>query len=169
MNYIEPENLEEIIEEIKRIPDIKGIVSLINRLYPDWLVTSLDHFSKDYDFLNTNWAIVCATCKTKQSQILIVDYLSSENKLICIFAELLTQAGFCVRTKNEFNPCSDCFKVAIPSKHLHSVLTKRKKDKPDQYNDIIPDQYNEKCLNCRSGGAARIVDSPDSPDSPDPL
>ena len=99
-NYQDPENIDEIIEELKRSKTIENVVDLINRVYPTWILYYLRKYSEDYPHLQSNWENYCNEQKVRPAHIMIInEFLIDKNHtLIGVFAELFTICGFIVRT-----------------------------------------------------------------------
>ncbi len=140
-NYSDPSNLESILESIKTLPTIKDILDLVKSVFPSWIVCFLKKFSNDYPHMETNWNILIKNHNIRKGQIMIVDYLIDDDnhKLINIFTEIFTQAGFVVRTKYELFPCETC-NSAIPSLAFYNKMKEQKLN--------IPEKWDKKCSNC---------------------
>jgi len=123
--------------EINQLATMKDVFDLIEKKYPDWIVEMVDNYSIDYPHLQNNWQTLTNHSKTKMQKIIIVECFDNEEQLS--FAELLTQAGFIVRTKVELIPCSVC-RCAIPSQSIYNKMR--------QHNIQFDFEWNNKCRNC---------------------
>lgn len=140
-NFIDPENIDEIMEKIKTIPDLNGINDLIKKIYPDWVITFLDKYSNDYPHLEKNWDQVTKDNNITKSKIMIIDNIFKDDKhtLINIFTDIYTRSGFIVRTKFEIFPCQVC-NAAIPNINFYNKMKELKLE--------VPDIWSDKCTNC---------------------
>ena len=128
---------EEItFNEINELPTMKDVFELIETKYPDWIVDLVDRYSEDYPHLQNNWQTLVNISKTKMQKIVIVENFINEEQLS--FAELITHAGYIVRTKAEFVPCSVC-RSAIPTQTIYNKMKEHIK------LDFI---WTNKCRNC---------------------
>jgi hypothetical protein len=123
--------------EINQLATMKDVFDLIERKYPNWIVDLVDKYSDDYPHLQNNWQTLVNYSKTKMQKIIIVENFDNEEQLS--FAELLTHAGFIVRTKVELIPCSVC-NSAIPSETIYNKM----KEHNIQFNFT----WSNKCKNC---------------------
>ena len=114
--YNDPENLDKIVDKLKTIPTMKGIIDLVHEVYPGWILYYLKKYSHDYPHLQANWEFSCKEKKVHPAQIIVVDYFkyTDENKLLNIFSEIFTLSGFIVRSKDDIIPCEKCDR-AIPT------------------------------------------------------
>lgn len=115
--YEDPENASEILELLKRAKTMKEVLDLASDTFPDWIITCLPRFSPDYPHLTANWHNLCTKMGVVPAQVMIVEYVSlgdSKNSLIAHFGECFTRAGFAVRAKTEYVPCSES-SCAVPS------------------------------------------------------
>ena len=115
--YEDTGNTPEILELLKRAKTMKEVLDLASDTFPDWIITCLPRFSPDYPHITTNWHNLCAKIGVAPAQVMIVEYVSlgdPKNSLVAHFGECFTRAGFAVRAKTEYVPCSesDC---AVPS------------------------------------------------------
>ena len=93
--YIDPPNIEEILEQIKNMPTLGDIKVLLDQIFPDWLVGTIDEYSKDYPTLNKNWKDVCKMIGVPTLQIILINnnmIIDDNHKLICFLSEILTKA-----------------------------------------------------------------------------
>lgn len=142
MSYNDPPNVDSIIEEIKQLPTLGDIKPLLDKYFPDWIVGSIDEYSKDYLVLEKNWKHVCGKLKVKPANIIIVNaniVLDDNHKLISLFSEILTKTGFCVRSKNHLFPCKKCGR-ALPQPEFYDILK-------NNYANI-PGKWSVVCENC---------------------
>ena len=143
--FKDPENLEEILTELKETPTLDKVLQLIDSCFPGWVIAFLDTFSDDYPHFKDNWEKLCIMIDENMTptQIMIVDDITfdDDHKLQKIFCELFTRTGFCVKRKLEFIPCSVC-KKAIPTEWLYNNLKSQ--------TFVMPDVYSTCCLTCSS-------------------
>jgi hypothetical protein len=139
--YINPENANDIIEEITKITDHDEIHNLIIKTFPDWILYSTSSYSEDYKYLHTNWVKVCEMTKMIPRHILLVDFISFEPEfaMLSAFCNIMTSFGYCVRRKEEFGACSVCNK-AIPNKILWQQMINNKMP--------VPEQWSNTCTTC---------------------
>ena len=139
--YEDPENVNDILQELKNCPTLGDIYKLINRVYPTWIIEFIGNYSFDYPHLRSNWIEATRKANIKPAQIMIVDYLGMTAKysLIQHFAEIYTICGFIVRSKDEVCICSVCNRVlAGESQHRHMLELKLP----------VPDVWSDKCTGC---------------------
>lgn len=142
-NYQDPENIDEIIEELKRSKTIENVVDLINRVYPTWILYYLRKYSEDYPHLQSNWENYCNEQKVRPAHIMIInEFLIDKNHtLIGVFAELFTICGFIVRTPKDICPCDNC-DCALPSPERFIQMKNSKTIK------LSIDEWSPKCSKC---------------------
>ena len=139
--YRDPENRDEILGKLREKKTMKEVVELVKETYPEWIVTFMDRFSRDYAFLQHNWVTVCNKMGVRPTQIMIVEDVEQDDnhQVVRHFAECFTRSGFAVRRKMEFIPCENCG-AALPSSMLYDFLKEKDNDVPDSWNKI--------CRNC---------------------
>lgn len=142
-NYNDPENYEEVFENIKNCPTIKEVIEVINKTYPDWIYGFFDGFSKDYPHLDNNWRKVCMQMKVSPSKVMLVkdfDFNNDNMKLINIFCELFTKCGFSIKKEREYIICKNC-NLLIPVPEIYERF------KNSGFS--IPSNWNSECIgNC---------------------
>lgn len=139
--YKDPHNIDNIISKILNTEKHNDIRNIIEETFPSWILGSTDSYCLDYPHLQKNWDHVCDKINTKKTQIVIVDYINSDedHKLIPIFCELMTRFGYCVRRKEEYIGCCNCGK-AIPMIEIWKQM---------KLNGIkTPENWSKKCSNC---------------------
>jgi hypothetical protein len=141
LNYKNPLNIKEILEDIKNSPTIVDIKPILEKTFPNWIVGGMLGYSKDYSYLEKNWEEICKIVGTPKAQIVIVDKIpqGEEYTLIHIFTEILTKTGFCVRTTNDLFPCKKCG-LALPQEEFYDKLITK--------NIIVPSRWSTICENC---------------------
>ena len=139
--YLDPPNTLEILKELEELKTLGEVKNLIDRVFPDWFVTTMPDYSLDYPHLRTNWREMCKITKSTPTQVVIVEEIISDNShsLVHIFAECLTRVGFSVRRKREYTPCEKC-NNAIPNSAMWQLF----KDK----NFKVPATWSSKCSTC---------------------
>lgn len=139
--YLDPPNTPEILSKLRELPTLGDVKNLVDKTFPKWIVALLIGYSEDYPTLTENWNSICESNNIKPTKVLIVDYLefNDSHTLVKTLAELFTKAGFVVRRKNEFIPCSECDK-AIPVQDLYHNLKKSQ--------SIVPLEWSTKCSSC---------------------
>lgn len=139
--YKNPENYQDIIKKINNLPTLGHIHDYVKKIYPDWIITFLSSYCDDYPHLYKNWLGLTKHLNIKPTQILIVeDFVPNDtHSLINYICECFTRAGFSVRRKTEFHPCSSC-KKAVPSEYMWKIFKEN--------GIIVPEPWSEKCSNC---------------------
>lgn len=140
--YIDPPDVETIINEIKNLPTLGDIKPLVDKYFPEWIIGTIEGYSKDYIFLENNWKNVCNKMNVSPTKIIIVDsniMMDGNHKLISLFAEILTKSGFCVRSKNHFFACKKCGR-ALPHTETYDIFKNN--------NNIIPETWSTICEKC---------------------
>lgn len=113
---------------------------------PDWLITTLDEYSKDLKILEANWDKICEQLKTTRKKIILVSYLPEteeqfnqqpELRDIC---DILTRNGYIVRKADQLQGCEGCNK-AILTLHVYNYLKNRYK--------WSRDDWSKECSECK--------------------
>lgn len=141
--YIDKENTDEIISELKACKSLEEIKDLINRTFPNWMRHFYSTYSQDYPSLIFGYVSVCKNLNVSPKGIILVDFIPTESEnctLLIKFLDTMTVNGFCVRKLSEFFPCSIC-SALIPSK---SIYTKLAFTKPE----CVPEKWSNKCIKC---------------------
>jgi len=123
---------------INELATMKDVFDFINILYPNWILYILDDYSSNYPHLSYNWKMLNNQHNIPTQKIVLISKFENEDHLS--YAEVLTKAGFIVRTISEFQPCSVCNKMAVPTLVIHEKIQKAGKD--------IPKVWSNKCNNC---------------------
>lgn len=143
MSYKDPENKNDIINDIKNAETHNEVMNIINRTFPEWIVNCCDKYSSDYNSMNINWKVICDKVGAKQLNIILVDFIKfkdPEYELINIFCELLTIFGHSVRRKDEFILCGKCNKNCIPVKSVYEDMKSK--------NLNVPPVWSSECSKC---------------------
>ena len=131
--FADPTNLEDVMDSIRNAPTLGDVKHVIEAVFAqEWLLGVSSSYGTGYDDLNLNWIKVCSEIGVQPAQIAIVkmDIIDATNetkkdfrqrKLVAFLCELLTRAGFCVRSTNMFTVCIACNRV-IPTEHVHNLL-----------------------------------------------
>ena len=138
--YNNPPNTEEIMSELKLCQTLGDVKTLVDKVFPEWFVTTMPRFSNDYPQFQNNWTLVCKKIGVTPTQVMIVEEVEQgpDYTLIQNFAECFTRAGFAVRKKMEFIPCSEC-SSALPSALVYKQLEEKNKNLPE---------WSQKCSKC---------------------
>lgn len=141
-NYIDPPNTPELLEKIMNLPTIGDIKKLADEIFPGWFVTTMNAYCSDYPHLTKNWETICNMSRVRPTQIMIVDdcVVDDAHRLISVFSECFTRAGFSVRRKIEYNPCEKCGS-AVPVELLWDVFRHK--------NFNVPSVWNKLCTCCQ--------------------
>lgn len=106
--------------------------------YPNWIIGTCDKF--EIDSLNLNWEKMCDAVNTHRKKILIVEFIyfqvdekDTTCKGLCEICNILTQEGYCVRSKDHIQKCIGCNTAVLTEK---MAMTMEK-------------VFNEKCKTCR--------------------
>ena len=139
--YLDPPETKEILEEMKKLPTIGEINTLIAKTFPTWHITALKGFSTNYPHLNKNWSTLCEHIGVSPTEVLIVEevFFDDEHTLIRNFTECLTRAGFCVRRKDDYIPCTKCELVAVPTPRIHDTFKEKSIPVPEKSIPICKD------------------------------
>ena len=134
IKYSDPPNMQDILEELKSLPTLGEVNTLINRVFPEWQVASLDGYCGFYPHLTNNWDIMCKRIGVKPTQILIVRELAFDDDHILLrtFVECLTRAGFSVKRMLDYVPCGKCDRIAVPTPQIYSVMKEKGVSVPDR-------------------------------------
>ena len=140
--FQDPENVDEIVEQVKNCSTHDDIVTLINKTFPGWIMGWPKRYCVDYPHFQNNWEFVCKKSNCNPLSVIIVDTIVFDNpnfKLVRLFCELLTVFGHSVRRKDEFIGCKLCGN-AIPVERIYYELIQRKVD--------VPNCWMVKCKDC---------------------
>ena len=139
--FTDPPHKDEIIQRVKECKTPEDIEKIIISTFPGWIRTQLHGYSRDYHYLQRNWEMIASRTGATPRKILLIEYIntSPNHCLIRLFAEIMTQGGYCVRTINEFGYCPACQK-AIPKRELWERLKERE--------CAVPDEWSEYCKGC---------------------
>lgn len=141
--YTDPEDFEQVVEEVKNAETHDDVVKIINKTFPGWILGWPKRYSLDYPHFQNNWAFVCKKAGCTPLSVIIVDTIEFKKpnyKLVKLFSELLTVFGHSVRRKEEFIGCKMCGD-AIPTELVYKQLVERKVSN-------IPSCWMIKCKNC---------------------
>lgn len=135
------EEVEEVMNKVKDCKNIGEVISLIQKVYPNWIIKTYKKYSDDYPSLTANWHEICKTTNIQPACIIKIDSfkIDEKHKLTSFFCELFTKAGFCVRTKRDIFGCYKCDDV-LPQSHLHDLLKSQ--------NKIVPKYWSVVCKKC---------------------
>ena len=142
-SYTDPENHEEIVENIKKAETHDEVVKIINKTFPVWIIGWPKRYSDDYPHFQNNWKFVCNKAGCKPLSVIIVSIIEFKKpnyRLVRLFSELLTMFGHSVRRKEEFVGCKMCGD-AIPTDSVYKQLVDRKVAN-------IPSCWMIKCKKC---------------------
>ncbi len=140
--YKNPLNSKEISAKLLTIPTLGGIKTLVDDVFPDWFVTTIPSYSSDYHQFQLNWISCCKKIGCSKAQIMIVEEIEKgdDYSLIREFAECFTAAGFSVRRKMEFIPCSVC-SSALPTKQMYDYMNSKNML-------VVEGGWSSKCSTC---------------------
>jgi hypothetical protein len=135
------EEVEETINRVKEAKNLGEVFSIIQKVYPKWIIKTYKRYSDDYPTLTSNWHEICKNMNVEPTCIIKVEsfQINEKYKLISFFCELFTKAGFCVRTKNDIFGCYKCDDV-LPQSHLHDLLKTQ--------NKTVPKYWSVVCKKC---------------------
>ena len=88
------------------LPNIQNVLEYIDNKYPEWVYKISDKFSKDYEYLNSNWCHMCNVFNTTPKKIIIVENMNNDE--FYTLSELLTKVGFIIRSRDEYIYCLKC-------------------------------------------------------------
>jgi len=141
--YIDPDNIDEIVEQIKKVQTFEGIYNIVNSVFPNWILKFLPHYCANYPHLQQNWYHICRQNGSKPAQIIIVNYLSDdkEHRLMNIFLDVFYSSGFVVRLNQHYSVCPSCNSSAVPTEYMYRCFAER--NLPN-----IPSRWTSTCKNC---------------------
>ena len=139
--YVDPENTVQLIEELKSQPTLGDVKALVDRVFPEWIVTVMNNYCEDYPHLQQNWNRICTEMKVRPAQVVIVEELVHDDahSFITNVAECFTRAGFSVRRKREFVPCDGC-SSAVPTQYMWQLFKEK--------NFTVPETWRPRCRKC---------------------
>lgn len=141
-SFIDPPNFQVLVDSLNRA-SAEEIEAIILNTFPNWIAMQLNGYSPDYAYLQRNWGKVAEATNSQMKKILIVRRLqiSPNHRLISMFAEIMTSAGYCVRQSSEFGACPRCH-LAIPFEALWARLKER--------GCAVPDRWSASCQGCQA-------------------
>lgn len=141
--FQDPENFQEIIDDLKKCNTPEEIQGYIERTCPGWLEFSLEKYSDDYPHLTANWNFICSRLGVSPQKIVLVsEIIFDENhKTIRAYAEYVTRKGYVVRRSGEFIACERC-NAAIPCEKIWELLKEK--------NFSVPKVWKNTCSSCFS-------------------
>ena len=139
--YADPENLKEILDELKLVSSEDEEYQFTMKHLPGWLVASYDRYSSDYPKLDENWKEICEKVRMPQKKIVAVSIipLDDQHILVHLLCERFTRSGYMVRRAEELQGCAVCG-AALPSREVWKHM--RRKGLP------CPDKWGDKCSSC---------------------
>lgn len=139
--YTDPNNKDEVIEDLKKCQTVGDVFVLIANTFPDWVYQFFNVYSSDYPSLQKNWEIISDKLNVPPSQIVTVNEIlfDDEHTITRLFSEVLTRAGYSVRRREEFFACGKC-NAAIPSNDLYNKLKEK--------NMPVPSEWSQECSDC---------------------
>lgn len=140
--YKDPENVEEIITELKECKNHEDVVNIINKTFPNWIIGWPKRYCTDYPHFQNNWKFICNKTNSTPLSVIIVDNVVFEDnnfRLLRMFSELLTIFGHSIRRNTEFIGCKICGD-AIPNKDIYNQLVERCIQ--------VPSCWMKKCTHC---------------------
>ena len=135
--YKDPENVQDIIEDLKNAPTAKELLQILEDTCPNWISGVYDSYCDNFPQLQKNWLFICDKCGVSPKKIILVKDINfdEEHILIRTFCEIMTNLGFCVRRDCEFVPCNRLCGRVIPSQMMSQYLKR----------DITESNFCKKC------------------------
>jgi hypothetical protein len=153
--YIDPpdKNSREIYRELVHISETFAkdnekrffhLQQFMEKIFPGWLIDSIDEYSEDYRFFQTNWINVSLSAGTTPKKIVLVDaiFFDKDHLILNIFCERMAREGFLIRRKEEIVKCKKCSKGLL-SENVYKYV--KKNGKAVQH---IPQIWSDKCSTC---------------------
>jgi hypothetical protein len=135
VSYQDPINKEEIITRVKNCETHDEVITLINEIFPGWILGWPKRYSTDFPHFQNNWEYICKKSKCNPLSIIIVDIILFDDPkytLVKLFSELLSVFGHSVRRKEEFIECKICGD-ALPTQNIFVQLVDRKVTQLDHW------------------------------------
>ena len=120
--FTDPDNQNEIVDQIQNAQTIGTVYEIANRVFPNWIQDIVPHYCQNYPHLQQNWHYLCKQNRFVPSQIILVTYLSddSDHSLMNIFLDVFYRAGFALRLNQHYRACSTCKQYAVPSEFMYN-------------------------------------------------
>ena len=83
-SYIDPSNVDEIIENIKKAEKHNEVVNIINNTFPNWILGWPKRYCTDYPHFQNNWKHVCKKTGSNTLSVIIVDFIIFNNPLLIV-------------------------------------------------------------------------------------
>lgn len=140
--FADPENLKEVLMELKKVSSEKEEKEFTLKYLPGWLVRSYDKYCEDYPRLDENWTSICEKVKQTKKSIVAVTSIpvDEDHLLIHLLCERFTRLGYTVRRDSELIPCSVC-DAAIPSRDTWKHMKRMSLD--------VPNKWSDQCSTCQ--------------------
>ena len=148
LNPKDSQELENIINEIKKCPNILAIKDLLYKIFPTLIHGFTRGYSSDYPKLTEAWHVMCKAVKTLPKGLILIEFVppsirdngAEKYSLLRKFLDIMTYNGFVARRTLEFSLCPTC-KLAIPSYGLYKKMKFRK---PHE----VPQEWDFQCSSC---------------------
>lgn len=140
-SFTDPPNPIDTIKKITELKTPAEIQDYIEKIFPGWIICSLDKYCIDYPHLQNNWVEICRSSGVQPTKIILVADIKfdDEHKVTRAFCEFLTKNGYVVRRSGEFIPCSKCLS-AIPCQDIWHLLKEN--------NLPVPNEWQSTCSKC---------------------
>jgi len=144
-NFKDPDNLNDIVNQIKNAQTIGTIYSIINNVFPNWILGFTRRYCPNYPHLTQNWHYICKQNNFIPAQVIIVSFInnfeSKEHTLMNIFLDIFYKSGFSVRLSSNYKICPDCNNYVVPTINMYEKFV-------ECNIETIPSTWTETCKKC---------------------
>jgi hypothetical protein len=93
------EKLVEYLNKLKDTTNHENIISIVEKLLPEWIDGVADKYADEYGELNKTWNDLCNKVNAEKAKIIIVKYLpmntkTSSDQFIATVADMLVSKGY---------------------------------------------------------------------------
>lgn len=145
---------KDLIHTISKINNLEtdDLLSWIDSIIPNWLITHTKDYAKEYYNLERNWYQLCQQWNVKPKHIIIVRFIPQNHELsnysiLWTLCNRLTKDGNIIRTPLDLSLCERCTK-AILSKNVIERIQKVRKSIPNPSPTDIPSIWSPLCKEC---------------------
>ena len=118
-----PVQISNWVNTMNNIEDPEDLISFIDITFPGFIEDRSPSFTQHLSLFDKNWQYVSEKCSNGVKRDIIIvngfDFKNATNpdySMINSFMSTMTQFGFCIRSSNEIQKCTDCDRVLLSAK-----------------------------------------------------
>lgn len=145
-DHMDVKEAQAFLEEFNTITEEKELYEVLEREFPEWVISFSDDYSDDYPVLRKNWHHLCKQIGVEPRGIALVRYLHpptathehrfQEGETYVILDGVVNHLfalGYILRRIEEFRTCENCNRVR-PNKKMWTFMHDRGIPSPDSYS-----------------------------------